>query len=60
MYINNFYREDYGVPTVVNLLDMVKVFRFAVDQGKVAVHCHAGLGKHYLESLDHVTSCDPL
>lgn len=24
---------------------MVKVMQFAVAQGKVAVHCHAGLGK---------------
>ena len=47
VYIND-YREDYGVPSIVNLLDMVKVFKFAVDQGKVAVHCHAGLGEHCL------------
>ena len=40
-----FYRGDFGVPSIVNLLDMVKVFTFAVDQGKVAVHCHAGLGE---------------
>ena len=45
---NYFHREDYGVPWIVNLLDMVKVFRFAVDQAKIAVHCHAGLGEHYL------------
>jgi len=47
----HLYRGDYGVPPIVNLLDMVKVFTFAVEQGKVAVHCHAGLGEHYLESL---------
>ena len=50
MYVCNYlHREDYGVPSIVNLLDMVKVFSFAVDQGKVAIHCHAGLGEHYLE-----------
>ena len=27
------------------LMDMVRVFQFAVSQGKVAVHCHAGLGR---------------
>ena len=43
-----FNRDDYGVPSIVNLLDMVKVLMFAVDQGKVAIHCHAGLGEHYL------------
>ena len=38
---------------------MVKVFSFAVDEGKVVVHCHAGLGEHYLESdAGHMMSCD--
>jgi protein-tyrosine phosphatase len=27
------------------MVDMVKVFCFAVEMGKVAVHCHAGLGR---------------
>ena len=27
------------------MLDMVKVFDFAKTEGKVAVHCHAGLGR---------------
>ncbi len=50
MYVRNYlHREDYGVLSIVNLLDMVKVFSFAVDQGKVAIHCHAELGEHYLE-----------
>jgi len=44
-------RGDFGVPSIVNLLDMVKVFTFAVDQGKVAVHCHAGLGELKLEFI---------
>ena len=38
---------------------MVKVFSFAVDESKVAVHCHAGLGEHYLESdARQMMSCD--
>ena len=27
------------------ILDMVKVMSFALEEGKVAVHCHAGLGR---------------
>ena len=27
------------------MVDMVKVFCFAITQGKVAIHCHAGLGR---------------
>ena len=51
--------KTMGVPPIVNILDMVKVFSFAVDEGKVAVHCHAGLGEHYLESdAGHMMSCD--
>ncbi len=36
---------DYGVPTLTSLLDMVRVMDFALAEGKVAVHCHAGLGR---------------
>lgn len=41
----NFGWDDYGVTTISTLLDMVRVFKFATDEGKVAVHCHAGLGR---------------
>lgn len=27
-----------------SLLDMVKVMQYAISQGKVAIHCHAGKG----------------
>lgn len=27
------------------VLDMVKVMAFALQEGKIAVHCHAGLGR---------------
>ena len=30
---------------MVGLLDMVKVLSFALSEGKVAVDCHAGLGR---------------
>ena len=36
---------DYGVPTLKSVLDMVKVVDFATREGKVAIHCHAGLGR---------------
>lgn len=32
-----------------SILDMVKVMQFAVSEGKVAVHCHAGLGMYGME-----------
>lgn len=38
-------RPDYGVAALSTILDMVKVIQFGVSEGKVAVHCHAGLGK---------------
>lgn len=33
------------MPTLTSMLDMVKVMDFALGEGKVAVHCHAGLGR---------------
>ena len=45
MYFYNYGWVDYGVPTLTSLLDMVKVMDFALGEGKVAVHCHAGLGR---------------
>ncbi|XP_065901024.1 uncharacterized protein [Dysidea avara] len=62
VFFYNYGWGDFGVPSIVNLLDMVKVFTFAVDQGKVAVHCHAGLGRTgvlvacHLIFSDHITS----
>mgnify|MGYP001793037251 len=28
-----------------SLLDFVKVMQFAISQGKIAIHCHAGKGE---------------
>lgn len=36
---------DFGVSSMVGMLDAVKVMAFSVEEGKVAVHCHAGLGR---------------
>ncbi|OWF39512.1 Protein tyrosine phosphatase domain-containing protein 1 [Mizuhopecten yessoensis] len=45
VYFYNFCWPDYGVGSLSSILDMVKVMQFAVSEGKVAVHCHAGLGR---------------
>lgn len=45
VYFYNYGWMDYGVPTLESVLDMVKVVDFAVREGKVAIHCHAGLGR---------------
>ncbi|XP_067382371.1 protein tyrosine phosphatase domain-containing protein 1, partial [Channa argus] len=45
IYFYNFGWIDYGVANLTTLLDMVKVMAFALQEGKVAVHCHAGLGR---------------
>ncbi|XP_017766528.1 PREDICTED: protein tyrosine phosphatase domain-containing protein 1-like [Eufriesea mexicana] len=45
IYYYNFALKDYGDATMGKLLDMVKVVAFAVQEGRVAIHCHAGLGR---------------
>ncbi|XP_057331836.1 protein tyrosine phosphatase domain-containing protein 1-like isoform X1 [Microplitis mediator] len=45
IYYYNFAWKDYDQATVEKLLDMVKVVAFAVQEGRVAIHCHAGLGR---------------
>ncbi|XP_033209718.1 protein tyrosine phosphatase domain-containing protein 1-like isoform X2 [Belonocnema kinseyi] len=45
IYYYNFAWKDYGSATMGKLLDMVKVVAFAVQEGRVAIHCHAGLGR---------------
>ncbi|XP_069942063.1 protein tyrosine phosphatase domain-containing protein 1-like [Cherax quadricarinatus] len=45
IFYYNFGMRDYGEPTQGALLDMVKVMAFALSEGKVAVHCHAGVGR---------------
>lgn len=36
---------DYGVSSLVGIIDGLKVLDFAVKEGRVAIHCHAGLGR---------------
>ncbi|XP_023098979.1 protein tyrosine phosphatase domain-containing protein 1 isoform X5 [Felis catus] len=45
IYFYNFGWKDYGVASLTTVLDMVKVTTFALQEGKVAIHCHAGLGR---------------
>ncbi|KTF94477.1 hypothetical protein cypCar_00026860 [Cyprinus carpio] len=45
IYFYNFRWNDYGVASLTSILDMVKVMCFAIQEGKLAVHCHAGLGR---------------
>ncbi|KAK9953871.1 hypothetical protein ABG768_015991 [Culter alburnus] len=45
IYFYNFRWNDYGVASLTSVLDMVKVMSFAIQEGKIAVHCHAGLGR---------------
>ncbi|XP_054641341.1 protein tyrosine phosphatase domain-containing protein 1 isoform X1 [Dunckerocampus dactyliophorus] len=45
IYYYNFGWKDYGVASLTTVLDMVKVMSFAIQEGKIAVHCHAGLGR---------------
>lgn len=42
VYYYNFGWKDYGAAGLCSLLDAVKVLTFAITQGRVAVHCHAG------------------
>ncbi|OWR40688.1 tyrosine phosphatase domain-containing protein 1, partial [Danaus plexippus plexippus] len=45
IYYYNFAWPDYGEASLSSLLDMVKVLSFAFQEGRVAIHCHAGLGR---------------
>lgn len=45
VYFYNFGWNDYGVASLSTILDMMKVMSFANEEGKMAVHCHAGLGR---------------
>lgn len=45
VYFYNFGMPDFAVSSLVGIIDGVKVLDFAVKEGRVAVHCHAGLGR---------------
>lgn len=58
VYFYNFGWSDYGVASLATVLDMVKVMAFALQEGKIAVHCHAGLGRtgRFVSDADVVRS----
>ncbi|VDK78680.1 unnamed protein product [Onchocerca ochengi] len=41
----NFVWPDFGTLGIDILLDIVKIVHCSLRQGKVAIHCHAGLGR---------------
>ncbi|CAH8549694.1 unnamed protein product [Schistosoma haematobium] len=41
----NFSWCDYDVASLQFILDTVTVIQFAIFKGKIAIHCHAGLGR---------------
>lgn len=45
VYFYNFAWKDYGTLPKWTILDIVKVMSFSLCQGKIAIHCHAGLGR---------------
>lgn len=56
VYFYNFGMPDFGVSSLVGLIDAVKVIAFAVREGRVAVHCHAGLGRTgRIKNIFHVS-----
>ena len=47
-FFYNYCWHDYGVGSMTNVNDIVRVMEFALSGGKVAIHCHAGLGENII------------
>lgn len=53
VYFYNFGMQDFNASSLVGLIDGVKVLAFALREGRVAVHCHAGLGRSGMYKQAH-------
>lgn len=46
VFFYNYPFSDFGVPeSAMHVIDILRVLQYAVTQGKVAIHCHAGRGR---------------
>jgi protein-tyrosine phosphatase len=46
VYYYNFGWKDMDIPELNTMIDIVQVMHHSIEKGhKVAVHCHAGLGR---------------
>jgi len=50
VFFYNYGWQDYSFGTMVGIADVVRVMQFELSKGKVAIHCHAGLGISYIYS----------
>ncbi|GMT25955.1 hypothetical protein PFISCL1PPCAC_17252, partial [Pristionchus fissidentatus] len=45
IFFYNFPMADFKTCSYLFLLDVVKVMQFALEQGNISIHCHAGHGR---------------
>jgi len=51
VFFYNYGWQDYSFGTMVGIADVVRVMQFELSKGKVAIHCHAGLGIYCSHSV---------
>ena len=54
VFFYNYGWQDYSFGTMVGIADVVRVMQFELAKGKVAIHCHAGLGMNCFYSIGRV------
>lgn len=45
IYYYNFAIPDFEFCSISTVMDIIKVMNFSLKEGKIAIHCHAGLGR---------------